>query len=115
MSFASLQTTVHNPGSAARTYGYLGAHGDTLAAGETKSYDEDLLAKLSQPRKRRQLAAFKRDLAPDSGSPRIVLVGTPQQHTYDATLDMTKVVSIDNGSVVAVDPSWGEYSSSIGG
>lgn len=111
-TYDSLQTKVRNTSGKTLAFSYLPPHGKSLADGEEATFDGDLLALLSSnPRFKRKLAAFKADLA----SGRLALVNTPAPHAFDATLDITKVIGVDNGAVVATNPSWGTYSSSIGG
>jgi len=44
---------------------------------------------------------------------KIVIVSTPSPIAYDATLDVSKAIGVNNGSASVSDPCWGAYSSSI--
>lgn len=109
LTTVSLVTKVRNISGATRSFGYLGAHGKTLIDGEEFSEPGDLISKLQArgQRGQRELASLGSDL-----NTNLVIVSTPKDHHYDAELDTTKVIQVDNGSVSAVDPSWGGYSSS---
>lgn len=112
MAITCLQTKVRNMSGATKFFGFLGAHGKRLASGEEYTFTGDLVTRLSQPNFRtgaRKLAAF--EAAVNSGD--LVIVSTPSQHYYDATLDVTKIITVANSVVNDVDPCWGAYSSSI--
>ena len=109
MSTASVQTKVRNVSATTKTFGYLGRRGKTLAAGEEYTFDGDLRAWLSALPRPTKLKKFIADL--EAGH--IALVSDPAVHLYDPTLDVTKVVKLDNGTLGVQDPSWGAYSSSI--
>lgn len=107
-------TTVRYMGVAPRSFGFLGVHGRRLRSGQQYTVPGDLVTVLaarfqSGEANRRHFQAFER--AVDRGD--LVLVNTPAVHLYDQTRDETKTLRINNGSLGAVDPSWGEYSSSL--
>lgn len=106
MSFINHQTKVRNMSGRTQFFGYLGRHGVELADGEEMTLDGDLLALLSNHK--RKYDSYKADL--ESGD--LAVVSTPAQHFYDETLDVTKVLKVDNNTVSAADPAVGAYSSS---
>lgn len=111
---ASLVTKVRNTSGEEKTFGYLrNGMGKTLAAGEEYEEPGDLAQKILArgPRGEREIVAYNNDL--EAG--RLSLVSSPKDHFYDETADGTKVLKVDNDTVSAVNPSWGQYSSSIGG
>lgn len=104
------KTTVRNMTGREAFFGFLGPRGKRLAAGEEFLIDGDPRQNFSgvtQGRKRRALLA-----ALAAGN--LVIVKTPSPLFYDATLDVTKKLKVDNNTVSADDPSWGAYSSSVG-
>lgn len=104
-----LQTKVRNMTGGEAFFGFLPPHGKKLAAGEEYTFFgglDSLLASITRKRHRTALQS-----ALESGD--IVIVQSPTPHFYDATLDVTKVLAVQNSVVNDVDPCWGEYSSSI--
>lgn len=104
-------TKVRNLTGKTAFFGFLPPRGKRLKAGETYVFDGDLrqfYASITKKRYRTSLlnALKNRHLAIES---------TPSQHVYDATLDVTKILTVVNGSLVIADPCTGAYSSSIGG
>jgi len=109
MPNTSLQTKVRNVSNKDLSFPFLGAHGVRLAAGDEYVQDGDLIASLSGRRMRRRLHGLLSALSLGL----LALVHTPAQHYYDETLDVTSILTIDNGVVIVTSPSWGSYSSSI--
>ncbi len=114
---AAFTTTIRNITSRQLTLGFLPKSKD-LAAGEELVLQGDLVAQLSLLNDKRKLEALSRAVTGlnrdgSAGEKKIALVRTPAVHCFDVGLDMTKVVNVVNGSVVAQNPSWGNYSSSI--
>lgn len=102
-----LYTTVINPTEQSRTYGYLGAHGRTLAAGEQYLHPGNLLDQLAS--KPRQHAALVRDL--DAGD--LAIMSTPAPILWDNTADEAKVLVLADGTLGVTDSEFGPYSSSL--
>jgi hypothetical protein len=102
MTVSCLYTTVINTG-ATRPIGYLGKHGKRLAAGEQFSEPGHLPDKLRD--NLRKFHSLERDL--DEG--RLAILSTPSVHLYDDTLDVAKVLELNNNSLSAQDPCWGSY------
>jgi hypothetical protein len=102
-----LYTTVRNPLTNARTYGYLGAAGRLLPAGAHFTFIGDLVSTLIGDKryKRRQTAALERDLL----AGRIELISTPRIILRDATTAAIKVLDLNGGVLGTLDPSWGAY------
>ncbi len=105
---ANFKTVIRNISGVDKTAGFLPKSKRVLAGAELE-IEGDLIAQLSVLNDKRKLASF--GLALEQGV--FALVNTTAAHVYDATLDVTKVLSVDNGSVVGVDPAWGGYSSSV--
>lgn len=104
------QTKVRNMTGKTAFFGFLPPRGKRLTPGEEYSFDGDLrqfFAAVTKKRYRVSLynALKNRDL---------VIVSSPAQHYYDADLDVTKILTIVNGTVTVADPCTGGYSSSIG-
>lgn len=103
----ALYTTVVNTSGAARHFGYLGAHGITLAADAQYSHPGNLLRQVA--RKPRQLAALQADLAAGV----LEIMNTPAVVLWDNTRDEAKVLTLADGALAAADSGWqGDYSSS---
>jgi hypothetical protein len=107
MATTCLQTKIRNTSGAEKSFSFIPPHGRRLTAGEEVSIDGDIWDKLKT---KRALDALK--AAIDRGD--IVLVESPFERHYDATLDKVSVISIDNDTVAAADPCEGAWSSSIG-
>lgn len=104
------KTKVRNMTGKSAVFGFLPPHGKRLAAGEEYTFfgsPSSLAAAITRKRHRQ---AFEDAL--QNGD--LVVVYTPAAHVYDADLDVTKTLGVTNGSVVANEPCWGEYSSSQG-
>jgi hypothetical protein len=104
-----LETKVRNMTGVTATFGFLPPHGKTLTAGQEYTFFGSLSALLQAITSKRKRTAFQNALK--NGD--IVVVSSPTPFLYDATLDVTKTVAIDNGSVTVVDPCGVTYSSSI--
>lgn len=102
-------TKVRNMSGGEAFFGFLPPHGKRLKSAEEYTFfgsPETLLASITKKRHRTALQS-----ALTTG--KLVIVSTPSVIAYDATLDVSKAIGVTNGSVVAVDPCWGAYSSSI--
>lgn len=104
-----LQTKVRNMSGKEAFFGFLPPHGKRLASGEEYSYFGGVDTLYSSITKKRHRTALQN--AVNNG--KIVIVQTPTPHYYDATLDVTKILAVQNSVVNDVDPCWGDYSSSI--
>lgn len=103
-----LFTTVKNPLSTSRVYGYLGTHGKTLPGGAHFSFAGHIADQImsGQPAtKKRKLDSLQRDLI----AGKIVITQTPRPILKDATTSEIKALDLDTGSLGTVDPSWGAY------
>lgn len=107
MATTCVETKVRNISDKTLYFGYLPVHGRQLEPGEEFSFYGDLAAYLAK--NRRKYTAFQNDLA----NGYLALVETPAAHFYDATLDVTKVLSVANNAIATADPCWGAYSSSL--
>jgi len=93
----------------AAVFGFLPPHGKKLEAGEEYTFFgsiESLLSKVTSGRKRAGFTA-----AVQSGD--LVVVSGPTPILYDATLDVSKTIKLDNNSFSTTDPFGVGYSSSI--
>lgn len=104
-----LETKVRNMTGVTATFGFLPPHGKTLTAGQEYTFFGSLPALLQAITSKRKRTAFQNAL--QNGD--IVVVSSPTPFLYDATLDVTKTIKVDNGSVSAADPCGVAYSSSI--
>ena len=105
-----LFTTVKNPLTTERTYGYLGAHGKKLAAGAEFTQIGDLVDVLTGDKryKTRATDALQRDLT-NSNGPKIEIIKTPPPILKDDTTGAIKVLDLNSSTLGVVDPSWGAY------
>lgn len=103
---ANLTTKVRNISPKTKTFACL-PRSKRLAPGEEYTFDGDVVAALKG--NKRKLAGLQAALAARV----LAIVTSPNVHLYDATLDNTKVIRLDNGTLSVTDPSWGAYSSSI--
>ena len=104
-----INTTVRNMSGKSAVFGFLPPHGKKLAAGEEYTFFgsvENLLSRITSGRKRAGFTA-----AVQSGD--LVVVSGPTPILYDATLDVSKTIQLDNGTFSPVDPFGVPYSSSI--
>ena len=104
-----INTTVRNMSGKAAVFGFLPPHGKKLEAGEEYTFFgsiESLLSKVTSGRKRAGFTA-----AVQSGD--LVVVSGPTPILYDATLDVSKTIKLDNDSFSTTDPFGVGYSSSI--
>lgn len=104
-----MQTKVRNMSGAEAFFGFLPPHGKRLASGEEYTYfgsPDTLYASITKKRHRTALQNALTD-------GKIVIVSTPSPIAYDATLDVSKAIGVNNGSASVSDPCWGAYSSSI--
>ena len=104
-----INTTVRNMSGKAAVFGFLPPHGKKLEAGEDYTFFgsiESLLSKVTSGRKRAGFTA-----AVQSGD--LVVVSGPTPILYDATLDVSKTIKLDNNSFSTTDPFGVGYSSSI--
>jgi hypothetical protein len=93
----------------AAVFGFLPPHGKKLEAGEEYTFFgsiESLLSKVTSGRKRAGFTA-----AVQSGD--LVVVSGPTPILYDATLDVSKTIKLDNNSFSTTDPFGVGFSSSI--
>lgn len=104
-----INTKVRNMSGKAVVFGFLPPHGKRLEAGEEYTFFgtiENLLSRITSGRKRAALES-----AVKSGD--LVVVSSPTPILYDATLDVSKTIKLDNGSLSTTDPFGVPYSSSI--
>ena len=104
-----VNTKVRNMSGKAAVCGFLPPHGKKLEAGEEYTFFgsiESLLSKVTSGRKRAGFTA-----AVQSGD--LVVVSGPTPILYDATLDVSKTIKLDNDSFSTTDPFGVGYSSSM--
>jgi len=105
------QTKVRNLTGKTVFFGFFPPRGKRLAPGEEYVFDGDLRQFFAAITKKRYRVSLYNALKAKA----VAIVSTPSQHYYDETLDVTKILTIDNGVVTVADPCTGGYSSSIGG
>jgi len=100
-----LYTTVKNVSGVAKAFGFLGAHGKRLNAGETVTIPGDLVSALGGGGKwsQRRFKALERSL--DSLG-FLQIVSTPAVHLYDPLEDRTRALAFVGGQLGVVDPCW---------
>lgn len=103
-----LYTTVKNPLTFSRSYGYLGAHGKTLPAGVRFTQIGDLVSSMLGDKryKKRGTSSLERDLL----ASKIEIISTPRPILKDAATFAIKALNLTGGVLGTVDPSWGAYS-----
>lgn len=99
-SAAELYTVVENTSGATRVFGFLGTHGMRLAAGEVVAIPGDLRAQLAG--KRRQFNALQRSIQANS----IRINSTPAPIFFDPVAEAPKSLSIVDGALGTVDPTY---------
>lgn len=109
MSTTCIETKVRNMSGKTAFFGFLYPHGKTLTAGQEYTFFGSIESHLSKVTSKRKRDSFKAAL--DSG--KLAIVSSPSPFIYDAELDVTKAVGINNGSVTIIDPCGLAYSSSI--
>jgi hypothetical protein len=97
-----LYTTVENTSGSDKVFGFLGTHGKRLEANETYTVPGDLVSKLGAQRSQRKFKALESAL--QTGD--LKIVSSPAVYLYDATDEVTRELSIDNGVIGTVDPQW---------
>ncbi len=104
-----INTTVRNMSGKAAVFGFLPPHGKKLEAGEEYTFFgsiENHLSRITSGRKRAGFTA-----AVQSGD--LVVVSGPTPILYDATLDVSKTIKLDNDTFSTTDPFGVGYSSSL--
>src|SRR5688572_21991290 len=107
MTTECLYTTVRNVSGEERAFGFLPPHGRRLADDEQISIPGHL-ADYVAGKNRRSLQAL--EACVEAGD--LIIMRTPAVHLYDPTLDVIKVLDLEDGDLGVVDPCWGSYSSS---
>lgn len=104
-----LYTTVKNPLSYTRTYGYVGAHGRDLTSGAEYSMIGDIVDVLTGDKryKVRATHALQRDLL--NVPPRIEIISTPPPIFKDTVTFAIKTLGLTSGALGVIDPCWGSY------
>lgn len=102
-----LYTTVENTSGAAAVFGFLGTHGRRLAANATYTVPGDLVSALgggalNTKKSARQFKALEKALKAGD----IKIVSSPAAYLYDATLEKTSELSLDDGTLGVIDPRW---------
>lgn len=109
-----LYSTLRNMLNREAYFGFLPPHGRRLAAGEEVTVFGDIQHYFArQTPNDRGRRAFEAALC--KADPDIVIVHDPALHLTDLTTDETQVIQLSGGTLSAVDPCWGSYSSSAGG
>lgn len=101
-----LYTSVKNVSGKTRVFGYLGVRGMRLDPDEVVTVRGNLIETLGGKTSARKFKSLERSL--DSLSS-LEIVSTPAVHLYDAVLDQTKQLAVQNDQLGIVDPCW--YSS----
>ena len=101
MAVPGLYTTVKNVSGKSRTFGFLGAHGKTLANNGTYSVPGDLVAKLGNQRSKRSFKALERAL--ENGD--LQIVSSPAVYLTDATDSSVDQLRLNNNAVGTTTPA----------
>lgn len=102
MNLECLDTVVQNASGAAITVSLLPPHGVVMAADEMMSFPGDLVTRLAN--NKRKLAAYKTMLADG----KLKILRTPAVVLLDATTDLVKTLSLDNGTLGTSTPCWSD-------
>lgn len=97
-------TTVKNISGGTKRFGFLPPHGMELAADEEVTVFGDIREAVN--RGDRFGARWMQALANALENNELDIVNTPSPIFYDETLDESKILVVDNGSVGLADPCW---------
>jgi len=109
MALNCFYTTVQCMTPHPRTFAFLGKHGKRLNPYQQYTVPGDLGTVLASKARTVHFKAFEHAVAAGD----LALVSTPAVHLYDATKDVTKVLSLNNTSLGSADACWGAFSSSL--
>ena len=100
---SDLYTTVKNVSGKTLTFGFLGAHGKTLANNATYTVPGDLVTKLGAQRSQRKFQALERALT----SNLLDIVRSPSVYLLSETGNVSKELAMNSSSQVGTsNPSW---------
>lgn len=98
-----LYTTVKNVSGKTLTFGFLGAHGKTLANNATYTVPGDLVTKLGAQRSQRKFKALERALTTNL----LDIVRSPSVYVLSETGSVTKELAMNSSSQLGTsNPSW---------
>lgn len=100
MAVPGLYTTVKNVSGKTRTFGFLGAHGKTLANNGTFSVPGDLVAKLGNQRSKRSFKALERAL--EVGD--LVITKSPAVYLTDVDDGSLDQLQVNDNTVTTTSP-----------
>lgn len=110
-----LYTTVKNVSGKTLSFGFLGAHGKTIANNETYTVPGDLVTKLGSKRSQRSFQALERAL----NNNLLDIVKSPSVYLLSETGSVTKELAMNaTGVLGTTSPSWnggGSFSGSAQG
>jgi len=105
-------TTVKNTSGASKRFSFLPPHGKEMASNEEYTFEGDLVSAVRRPggfvASKRVIAGLTAAL--ENGD--LEVIKTPAPVFYDPTLDVTKMLKVDNGLLLLADPCWLATSSS---
>jgi hypothetical protein len=106
-----LFTTVKNVSGVERVFGFLGARGMRLAAGEVVTIPGNLIDALGRGGHyaQRKFKGLERALDVNGS---LEIVSTPGVHLYDSVHDRTRVLALQGQLLGVVDPCWASSGSS---
>lgn len=102
-----LYTVVKNTSGATKTFSFLPPHGRVLTADQEVSIAGnivDVLHAKHKGRAERHIAALEAALLAGE----LEIKSLPVPIVYDETEEVTKAITVDDGSVSLVDPSWAD-------
>lgn len=100
---SDLYTVVKNVSGKTLSFGFLGAHGVTLANNATYTVPGDLVTKLGAQRSQRKFKALERALTNDL----LDIVRSPSVYLLSETGSVTKELAMNSASAVGTsNPSW---------
>lgn len=100
-----VHTTIRSQLSVARSFGFLGALGMRLEAGEQVMIPGDAWDMIST--NKRKFDGLQNALARGD----IAIVRSPQAIVWDDGADSAKTLKINSGTLSSVDPCWGAFHS----
>jgi hypothetical protein len=102
-----LYSTVRNISGGSKKFGFIPPHGWELEDGEQRTVFGNILEAIQRGNgdrdmPQRHITAFENSI----NAHEIEIVNTPSPIFYDETLDASKTLIVDGGTLTVVDPCW---------
>ena len=107
----TLYSRIRNISGAAKNCSWFPPHGKTFAIGESVTLFGNIYSYFQSPSRimNRKRAAFELDVVTNN---HIEITQSPAPLIFDATAQAVKVVTVSNGTLSAISPSYGAYAGS---